>query len=141
MPDARQKYYDAVADELTRGELIPGLWARAMAETGTDDARARAAYIRLRVVRVEEEELEGKRIAEMKREQELERQRAREEEEAERELARQRAREEEAERELARKLAMYLGHDFRQGRCQSCGAVETSVRQYRTRCLGSAAKT
>ncbi len=44
-----QRYYDAVAGEMARNELKPGLWARALAEAGADDGRARAQYIRLRV--------------------------------------------------------------------------------------------
>ena len=56
MTDIPQKYFDAVAEELAQKSVKPGLWARAMAESGTDDARARASYIRLRVAELQEEE-------------------------------------------------------------------------------------
>jgi hypothetical protein len=46
--DSDQKYFDLVAKELAARNLNPGIWARALAESGGDDARARAAYIRLR---------------------------------------------------------------------------------------------
>ena len=44
-----QHYYDIVAQELQEKHLRPGLWTRAVAETGSEDAPARALYIRLRV--------------------------------------------------------------------------------------------
>ena len=57
MPDSQQQYYDVVAAELAQKILKPGIWARAMAEAGTDDARAQAYYIRLRVAELKEEEI------------------------------------------------------------------------------------
>lgn len=51
-----QHYYDLVAGELARKDLKPGLWARALAEAGADDARAQAFYIRLRVAELLREE-------------------------------------------------------------------------------------
>lgn len=44
-----QRYYELVAEELQRKYLRPGLWARAVAETGGESESARALYIRLRV--------------------------------------------------------------------------------------------
>jgi hypothetical protein len=43
-----QRYYDIVASELKSRQLVDGLWARAVAETGDEDSRARARYIKLR---------------------------------------------------------------------------------------------
>jgi hypothetical protein len=51
-----QRYYDVVADELAQKNVKPGLWARALAESGADDARAQASYIRLRVAELLREE-------------------------------------------------------------------------------------
>lgn len=39
--------YEFVATELETGSLSKGLWIKALAETGFDDARARALYIKL----------------------------------------------------------------------------------------------
>jgi hypothetical protein len=44
-----QSYYDAVASEIQRQQLNPGLWARALAEADGSDERARSLYIRFRV--------------------------------------------------------------------------------------------
>ena len=44
-----QYYYDCVAAELQQKFLRPGLWARAVAETGSEGEKARALYIKLRV--------------------------------------------------------------------------------------------
>ena len=41
--------YEFVATELEQGSLSKGLWTKALAETGFDDARARALYIKMRV--------------------------------------------------------------------------------------------
>ncbi len=41
--------YDFVAAELEEGTLSKGLWTKALAETGFDDARARALYVKMRV--------------------------------------------------------------------------------------------
>jgi hypothetical protein len=56
LPEAEQRYYDIVADEMAQKILTPGLWARALAESGADDARAQAYYIRLRVAEMRREE-------------------------------------------------------------------------------------
>jgi hypothetical protein len=58
-----QDYFDIVAHELQNQQVKPGLWARAIAESGQDDGRARAAYIKLRVQEIKEED-ELKRKAE-----------------------------------------------------------------------------
>jgi hypothetical protein len=57
VPDANQKYYDAVAAEMEAKHFKPGLWARALAEAGEDDSRARALYIRMRVADLKESEV------------------------------------------------------------------------------------
>jgi hypothetical protein len=44
-----QARYDRVAEELAANNLKPGLWTRAIAETGCEDGKARARYIQLRV--------------------------------------------------------------------------------------------
>lgn len=56
LPEAEQHYYDVVAEEVAQKNLKPGLWARALAESGADDARAQAYYIRLRVAEMRQEE-------------------------------------------------------------------------------------
>jgi hypothetical protein len=43
------KFYDEVARELQDKPMVPGLWTKAFAEMGGDDAKARALYIKLRV--------------------------------------------------------------------------------------------
>lgn len=53
-----QRYYDAVAAELKNRQINEGLWARALAESGADDSRARARYIKLRVDFLREKEQE-----------------------------------------------------------------------------------
>ena len=55
MQNTEQKYFDAVASELAQKILKPGLWARAIAEAGSEDGKARAYYIRLRVAELKEE--------------------------------------------------------------------------------------
>jgi hypothetical protein len=56
LPEAAQRFYDIVAEEVAQKNLKPGLWARALAESGADDARAQAYYIRLRVAEMRQEE-------------------------------------------------------------------------------------
>lgn len=57
-----QRHYETVAQEIQRRDIRPGLWARAIAETGREDATARALYIRLRVAElIHEEQLEYQR--------------------------------------------------------------------------------
>jgi hypothetical protein len=56
MADVQQKYFDAVAAELMGKTIKAGLWARAIAETGSDDGSAKAIYIRLRAEELCEED-------------------------------------------------------------------------------------
>jgi len=60
------KFYDEVARELQEKAMVPGLWTKAFAETGGDDAKARALYIKYRVAQLSEtsrQQLEEDRIA------------------------------------------------------------------------------
>ena len=41
--------YERAAAEVSRGEIRQGLWAKAFAENGGDNAKANAAYLKLRV--------------------------------------------------------------------------------------------
>jgi hypothetical protein len=50
-----QDFFDLVARELQNRAIKPGLWARAIAESGQDDGRARSAYIKLRVQELKDE--------------------------------------------------------------------------------------
>ena len=47
--DKDQKYFDQVAQELNNGNIDPGVWARALADTSDESAKAKARYINLRV--------------------------------------------------------------------------------------------
>lgn len=47
--------YEFVAAELEAGSLRKGLWIKALTETGFDNARARALYIKLRIVSLQDE--------------------------------------------------------------------------------------
>lgn len=51
-----EKFYEAVARELQEKPMSPGLWTKAFAEMGGDDAKARALYIKYRVAQLAEEE-------------------------------------------------------------------------------------
>jgi len=48
------KFYDEVARELQEKKLVAGLWTRAYAEMGGDDAKARALYIKYRAAQLAE---------------------------------------------------------------------------------------
>ncbi|MBP6507148.1 MAG: DUF2569 family protein [Opitutaceae bacterium] len=48
MTDDDQRFYDEVANELANNSVKPGLWTRAVSESGDEGSKARAAYIRLR---------------------------------------------------------------------------------------------
>ena len=48
------KFYEEVARELQEKPMSPGLWTKAFAETGGDDAKARALYIKYRVAQLSE---------------------------------------------------------------------------------------
>jgi len=50
-----QELFDIVAREIQSQGVNPGLWARAIAESGQDDGRAKAAYIKLRVQALKDE--------------------------------------------------------------------------------------
>ena len=50
------KFYEEVARELQEKPMSPGLWTKAFAEMGGDDAKARALYIKYRVAQLAEEE-------------------------------------------------------------------------------------
>jgi hypothetical protein len=49
-----EKFYEEVARELQDKPMIPGLWTKAFAEMGGDDAKARALYIKDRVAQFAE---------------------------------------------------------------------------------------
>ncbi len=58
-------FYDEVAKELETNTLVPGVWTRAFAEADGDENRAKAIYIKRRVVKlVEERSLKEKRSTE-----------------------------------------------------------------------------
>lgn len=81
MADNNQRHYETVAAEIQRKVLRPGLWTRAFAETGGDDAKAKALYIRLRVAELEEEErILERQEAERRKSKEVEERRVRDEE-------------------------------------------------------------
>ena len=47
-----ETFYERVANELAIAGPLPGLWARAFAESDGDDNRAKALYLRLRVAQL-----------------------------------------------------------------------------------------
>ncbi len=49
-PKVDQRFYNAVAAEMSAGDIEQGLWARALAESDGQEARCKAIYIRLRVI-------------------------------------------------------------------------------------------
>lgn len=54
------KFYDEVARELEAKSLRPGLWTRAVAETGDEGSAAKALYIRFRVSELVQQEQTGR---------------------------------------------------------------------------------
>lgn len=46
---AEEQLYALAAEEVASGQIRQGLWAKAIAETGGDDAAAKARYLKLRV--------------------------------------------------------------------------------------------
>jgi TPR repeat protein len=65
------KFYDEVARELQEKPMVPGLWTKAFAEMGGDDAKARALYIKYRVAQLAEagqQQLEENRLAKQQQE-------------------------------------------------------------------------
>jgi uncharacterized membrane protein len=66
------KFYEEVARELQEKTLVAGLWTKAFAEAGGDDAKARALYIKYRVAQLAEasrQQLENDRLAKQRQEQ------------------------------------------------------------------------
>ena len=55
-----EKFYEEVARELQEKPMVPGLWTKAFAEMGGDEAKARALYIRYRVQQLRESPVERK---------------------------------------------------------------------------------
>ena len=99
-----QHLYDSVADELRHKVLTPGLWTRAVAESGGDVDTARALYIRFRVAELKEHERE-----------EFERQKQEAEREAQhRQLVQQRG------AEQTRVALEEMRTDIRAGRAATC---------------------
>ena len=82
---AEEHLYELAAEEIAANNIRPGLWAKAIAESDGDDAKAKARYIKLRVETMKAEadlqdyasENAHKADAEMRsREQELRREEA-----------------------------------------------------------------
>ena len=46
---AEEHLYELAAEEIAANNIRPGLWAKAIAESDGDDAKAKARYIKLRV--------------------------------------------------------------------------------------------
>lgn len=46
---ADEHYYEIVAGEIARGEMSPGLWAKAQVDAEFEDSKSKARYVRLRV--------------------------------------------------------------------------------------------
>lgn len=57
-----EHYYARAAEEIAGGEVRPGLWAKALAETDYDEPRARARYLKLRVRAMKVEVAEAARL-------------------------------------------------------------------------------
>jgi hypothetical protein len=55
-------FYEEVSKEMEGGQLIPGVWTRAVAEADGDENRAKAIYIKRRVsqLAIDEAELKAK---------------------------------------------------------------------------------
>ena len=66
------KFYEEVARELQENPLASGLWTKAFAEMGGDDAKARALYIKYRVAQLAEtnrQQFENNRLATQRQEE------------------------------------------------------------------------
>ncbi|MDC6459922.1 hypothetical protein PQY66_06235 [Luminiphilus sp.] len=94
---AEEKLYELAAEEITANNIRPGLWAKAIAESDGDDAKAKARYIKLRVETMKAEadlqdyasaNVEKERAEMEKREEERKREMEKREEERRREEAR-----------------------------------------------------
>lgn len=57
-----EAYYAHAAQEISGGDVRPGLWAKALAETDYDEPRARARYLKLRVRLLKAEVAEDRRL-------------------------------------------------------------------------------
>jgi hypothetical protein len=68
-----QPFYNIVALELRDQALRPGLWARAVAETGGEGSQARARYIRLRVAELMKERETLRLLAKLEKQKRRER--------------------------------------------------------------------
>ena len=69
--DEDDKFYEEVARELQDKPMIPGLWTKAIAETGGDDPKARALYIRYRVQQLAANEARRQESVEQKHKREI----------------------------------------------------------------------
>ena len=126
------RFYGIAAEEIARQEVDKDLFARAFAMALGDPEKTKAIYITIRAERLEE--LAGE-MAAVRAKEEVERKNR------EREMAAMRAKEEterkKREAELAKlRPVLLLGHEFQGGHCRICGAVEKSVRLFRTSCCG-----
>lgn len=53
MSSIGDEHYETVADEVTKGDIKKGLWAKAFAEASGDEVSAKALYLRLRAEQLE----------------------------------------------------------------------------------------
>lgn len=60
---ADESFYEHVAQELRKGEVRQGLWAKSLASTEYDQQRAKALYIRLRAEAIKQELAEAARAS------------------------------------------------------------------------------
>jgi hypothetical protein len=68
------KFYEEVARELQEKPMVSGLWTKAFAEMGGDDAKARALYIKYRVAQLaakanQEQSIKQSQVSEAKKRQ------------------------------------------------------------------------
>ena len=54
-----ERFYAQVADELSRASAIPGLWAKAFAESNGNEPQAKALYLRYRAKQLADAELQA----------------------------------------------------------------------------------
>lgn len=106
------RYYGIAAEEVACQDVDKDLFARAFASALGDPEKTKAIYIGMRAERLEQMALE------------MAANRAREEADAKNR----------AEAQAKQAITSYLGHEFQFGRCKLCGAVERSVRAFRTQC-------
>lgn len=65
-PEEEEALYEHVANEMKRGERREGLWLKAMADSGMDETKAKAAYTKARVKSLYREARERIRVAKAK---------------------------------------------------------------------------